>query len=279
MIDPRELSPEQLAHVEKQLRGGVLVRLLDSTILAPDATGERVDRLVAEAVRIGSQVCVNASRLERAIAGLGEHRGDHLVSTVVGFPLGANTSAAKVAEAEEVLRLGADEIDMVANVGLLKDGAREDWIADVDAVAAEVASFNRENGCRRVLKVIIECCLLDRGEKEFAAAAVAEIGRLRGIDVFVKTSTGFAKAPAGVPSGAMLEDVLLIRRVVGAYDPADNRVGVKAAGGIRDAATAIQMLIAAGGFDADLKLAADPLRVVRIGTSSAGAIASALKRQ
>ena len=275
MIDPRELNPDQLDRVEEQLAGGVLASLLDSTILAPDATAAQVDKLVEEAARIGSQVCVNASRLTRAIDGLGEHRAKHFVSTVVGFPLGANTSAAKVAEAEEMLRLGADEIDMVANVGLLKDGAREDWIADVDGVAAELASYNLANGCRRVLKVIIECCLLSQQEKEFSAAAVAEVGRLRGIDIFVKTSTGFAKTPQGVPSGATLDDVLLLRRTVGDYDPRANRVGVKASGGIRDAATAVRMIVAAGAFDADLNLAADPLRVVRIGTSSAGAIASA----
>lgn len=277
MIDPRELTPIQIRQVAGQLRGGRLMRFIDSTLLAPQATAGEIDRLVDDAVRLRTHICLNPAHLPRALERLEGYRGrmekKALLSTVVGFPLGATTTATKVAEAEEVLKMGADEIDMVANVGLLKQGDTENYVADIDAVAEAIAAFNSTDNVKRLLKVIIECCYLTGGEKEFAASAIKEIGKGRGVDVFVKTSTGFAKPPEGVSPGATVDDVLLLRRVVGDYCPESNRVGVKAAGGIRNATDAIRMLIAAGGVDYDLKVVYEIYHSVRIGTSNASAIA------
>jgi deoxyribose-phosphate aldolase len=277
MIDPRELTPIQIKQATGQLRGGQLMRFVDNTLLAPQATSDEIDRLVEDAVRLRTHLCINPVHLPRALEKLesNRHRMEKkaLLATVVGFPLGATTTKTKVAETGEVLELGADEVDMVANHGLLKSGETETYTADIDAVAAAIAAFNGKSGGHRLLKVIIECCLLTDGEKEFAAAAIKEVGRKRGLDVFVKTSTGFAKPPIDRVSGATIPDVLLLRRTVGDYCPKENRVGVKAAGGIRDATAAVRMLIAAGAFDYDLKLRRETYHSVRLGTSRAAAVA------
>jgi deoxyribose-phosphate aldolase len=277
MIDPRELTPIQIKQAAAQLRGGQLMRFIDNTLLAPQATTDEIDRLVEDAVKLRTHLCINPVHLPRALERIeaNRHRMEKkaLLATVVGFPLGANTTKVKVAETEEVLALGADEIDMVANHGLLKSGATDAYIADIDAVASTIAVYNEKNAAHRLLKVIIECCLLTDGEKEFAAAAIKDIGRKRSLDVFVKTSTGFAQPPAGKPSGATLPDVLLLRRTVGDYCPKENRVGVKAAGGIRDATAAVRLLIAAGAFDYDLKLRRETYHSVRLGTSHTPAVA------
>ena len=276
MIDPRELTPIQIKQAAGRLRGGQLMRFIDSTLLAPQATADEINRLVDDAVKLRAHLCFNPAHM-RVLERLETHRDrmekKSLVSTVVGFPLGATTTKIKVAETEEVLSLGADEIDMVANHGLLKSGDTDAYIADIDAVAEAIAAFNKKSGAHHLLKVIIECCFLNDGEKEFAAAAIKDIGRRRGLDVFVKTSTGFAQPPEGVPVGATISDVLLLRRVVSDYCPNENRVGVKAAGGIRDATAAVRMLIAAGAFDYDLNLRYETYHSVRLGTSNAAALA------
>jgi deoxyribose-phosphate aldolase len=142
------------------------------------------------------------------------------VCTVVGFPLGAMLREAKAAETAAAVNLGADEIDMVMNVGWFKAGADEMVVSDIRRV------LDAAQG--RPVKVIIECCLLTEPEKERAARLVKESGA-----AFVKTSTGFSTA------GATVEDVALLRRAVGAG------FGVKAAGGIRDLA-AVRSMVEAG---------------------------------
>jgi len=277
MIDPRELTPIQIKQAAGRLRGGQLMRFVDSTLLAPQATSDEINRLVDDAVKLRAHLCFNPAHMQRVLAKLETFRGrmekKSLVATVVGFPLGATTTKIKGAETEEVLALGADEIDMVANHGLLKSGETDAYVADIDAVAETISSFNKKSSAHRLLKVIIECCFLNDGEKEFAAAAIKDVGRKRDIDVFVKTSTGFAQPPVGVPVGATISDVLLLRRVVGDYCSKENRVGVKAAGGIRDATAAVRMLIAAGAFDYDLNLKYETYHSVRLGTSNAAALA------
>ncbi len=277
MIDPRELTPIQIKQAAGRLRGGQLMRFVDSTLLAPQATADEINRLVDDAVKLRAHLCFNPAHMQRVLERLEAQRDrmekKSLVSTVVGFPLGATTTKIKVAETEEVLSLGADEIDMVANHGLLKSGDTDAYIADIDAVAEAIATFNKNSGMHHLLKVIIECCFLNDGEKEFAAGAIKDTGRRRGLDVFVKTSTGFAQPPDGVPVGATISDVLLLRRVVGDYCPKENRVGIKAAGGIRDATVAVRMLIAAGAFDYDLNLKYETYHSARLGTSSTAALA------
>lgn len=192
-------------------------RLLDHTLLKPDATPEQVRKLCAEARAYGFfSVMVNPGNIAQCVA---ELRGSPVVvGTVIGFPLGATTSTAKLAEAEDALKLGATELDMVINVGALKSGQRE-------YVETEIRSLARL--CHRhkaLLKVIIETALLTTEEKLIACQCVV----LAGAD-FVKTSTGFASA------GATVEDVALMRGVVG------DKIGVKAAGGIRTAADLVKM--------------------------------------
>lgn len=250
-----------------------MARLLDATLLKPEGKAEQVIALADDACARGTNICVNEGRLDLALTRRAADRADHCaVAAVIAFPFGACTTEIKVAAARDVLARGADEIDMVANIGLMKDGARADWTADVEAVAAAVAEFNRLNQVSRLLKVIIETCHLTDAEKEFAAGAIAEIARTRSLPMFVKTSTGYGIPPAGVAVGATLADLRLLRAAAGVYDPAFNPVGVKASGGIRDAETALEFALACGAFDADLRPLPDAPLAARIGTSSAAVI-------
>ena len=185
-----------------------LAPYIDHTNLKPEATAEDIKKLCAEARCFGfASVCVNSSRVPLAAELL---KGTSVsVCTVVGFPLGAASSASKAFEAKKAAEDGASEIDMVINIGLIKDGADEDVIKDIKAVVEAVPLC--------VVKVIIETCLLTEEEKIRACRAAMTAGAH-----FVKTSTGFSKG------GATREDVKLMRENC----PAS--VKVKAAGGIAD---------------------------------------------
>ena len=195
-----------------------LAKLMDHTLLKPEATAEAIDRVCDEALRFGTaSVCVNPYWVERVAAHLA---GSPVKTcTVIGFPLGATSTAAKVAETRDALAHGAQEIDMVINVGELKGGNRDAVRADIAAVAAAT----HEGGA--LLKVIIETCLLTDDEKRCACELAVEAGT-----DFVKTSTGFSTG------GATADDVALMRSCVGA------ELGVKASGGIRTLADAEAML-------------------------------------
>ena len=193
-----------------------LAQYIDHTNLNPAATAKDIEKLCAEAREYGfASVCVNSSRAALA-ASLLKDSGVS-VCCVVGFPLGAMSTEAKAFEARKAAAAGASEIDMVINVGSLKDGdikaAEDDIRAVVDAVPGAV------------VKVIIETCLLDDEEK-IAACRAAEAAGAK----FVKTSTGFSTG------GASVEDVRLMKNAVSAA------VKVKASGGIRDAETARAMI-------------------------------------
>ncbi len=195
-----------------------LARMIDHTLLKPEARPAEVERLCREALMHHfASVCINpifVPMATRKLAG-----SDVAVCTVVGFPLGATSTAMKVCEAEMAIAQGATEIDMVIPVGMLKAGKLDLVRGDVAAVAAVCHTH------RALLKVIIEAGLLTDAEKvtacELCKAAHAD---------FVKTSTGFAKG------GATVEDVALMRATVG---PA---LGVKAAGGIGSYADALAMI-------------------------------------
>lgn len=208
--------------------------LIDHTILRPDASADEVRKVCAEARQYGfASVCVNPARVALAAA---ELRGTTVKTcSVVGFPLGATFTATKVQEAELAIRAGAREIDMVINVGALKDRDYQLVKSDIQGVA-EVCHAGGA-----LLKVIIEACLLENTEKAIACA----ISKLAGAD-FVKTSTGFSK------SGATASDVSLMRRVVGPG------LGVKAAGGIRSLEE-LRAMVQAGasrvGASASVKIA------------------------
>lgn len=183
--------------------------LIDHTLLKPEATRDDILKLCAEARQFGfATVVVNPTWVATAAAAL---RGAPVkVCTVVGFPLGATLSTVKVAETEEAVKLGAEEIDMVINVGALKSGEDEFVEQDIRGVVRAA----RRGGA--VTKVILECALLTDEEKVRACWCA----RAAGAD-FVKTSTGFG------PGGAAAHDVELMRLTVGPG------MGVKAAGGIR----------------------------------------------
>lgn len=194
-----------------------LASLIDHTELKPDADRTRISTLCDQAVQYGFwSVCVNPYWVPFCVERLA---GTNIrVCTVVGFPLGATTTAVKAAEAAEAVKNGSQEVDMVINVGALKSGDKAAFLADMKAVKEAV-------GKQVVVKAIIETCLLTEAEKMKAC----ELAREAGVD-FVKTSTGFGSG------GATVEDVALMRRVVGPD------MGVKASGGIRDRETALAMI-------------------------------------
>jgi len=197
-----------------------LARLIDHTLLKPDAGEEQVRALCGEAVAHSfASVCVNPSWVPLCADLLLETNVK--VCTVIGFPLGATLPAVKAYEVEQVAQLGAHEVDMVLNVGRLRDGDHGTVYRDI----AAVVDAARDNGL--LLKVIIETGLLDQAQK-IAACVIAKVA---GAD-FVKTSTGFNGG------GATAEDIALMRRVVGAG------LGVKASGGVRTGADALQMIAA-----------------------------------
>ena len=194
-------------------------RLIDSTVLKADATAKDIEALCLEARREEFRtVCINPCWVSYAHTLLaGSSTG---VCTVVGFPLGANTPAMKAYEADQAVKDGADEVDMVINIGRLKAG-------DDDYVRDEIAEVKKAVGSH-TLKVILECCLLTDEEKERACRLCVEAHA-----DFVKTSTGFSKG------GATAHDVALMRRVVGP------EMGVKAAGGVRSYAD-LEAMVKAG---------------------------------
>jgi deoxyribose-phosphate aldolase len=195
-----------------------IARLIDHTLLKPDATRDQIDQLCAEAREHAfATVCVNPAWVRLCAERL---RGSETrVCTVAGFPLGATTAAAKAYEAEMAVSEGAAEVDMVMNVGALK--SRDYRLVERD-IAGVVAACRRGGA---LCKVIIEAALLTDDEKVkacvIAKAACAD---------FVKTSTGFG------PGGATAADVALMRQVVG------REMGVKAAGGVRDLKAARAMI-------------------------------------
>jgi deoxyribose-phosphate aldolase len=216
-----------------KLSAADVARLIDHTLLQPDATESQIQQLCLEAKQYRfASVCVNPTWVPLARSLL----VDSLVkvATVVGFPLGANLPEVKAFEAERAIHNGAHEIDMVINVGRLKSGSHQVVFQDVTSVVAVA----RRSGA--LVKAIIETALLTEEEK-VAACVLAQAG---GVE-FVKTSTGFSKG------GATVADVALMRRVVGPS------LGIKAAGGIRSLQT-LQELVAAGatriGASASVKI-------------------------
>ncbi|MBE3597375.1 MAG: deoxyribose-phosphate aldolase [Limnochordaceae bacterium] len=217
----REVTPEAMA------------RMIDHTLLKPEARPEDVERLCREAVEWGfGAVCVNPLYVRRAVRALEGHPVK--VAVVVGFPLGATTVLTRVVEAVEAVAAGAREVDMVAPAGLLLAGDEGGYAEAIRAVARAI-------GGDVILKVILETGLLPSAEWKRRAALVAVQEGAH----FVKTSTGFG------PGGATVDDVRLLAEAVA------GRAGVKASGGIRTAEAALQMVEAGA---------------TRIGTSSGVAI-------
>ncbi|MFQ5677166.1 MAG: deoxyribose-phosphate aldolase [bacterium] len=194
-----------------------LAKFIDHTLLKPDATHDQIEKLCQEALQYGfASVCINPVwvRLCRNLV-----RGSGvLVCTVVGFPLGATTIETKAIETQKAIEQGADEIDMVINIGKLKSG-------DYDFVKNDIQAVVKNAGRRGSVKVILETCYLTDEEIIKGSLLSQQAGA-----AFVKTSTGFGS------KGATLGDVALMRKVVG------QQLGVKAAGGIRNYQQAVKMI-------------------------------------
>ncbi len=195
-----------------------IARLIDHTLLAPDASDGDVVELCREAWQYGFwSVCVHPCRVGLAVRELAG--ADAKVCAVIAFPHGANTVPVKCVEAEQALKLGADELDMVLNIGALRSGRLDSVYTEIRSLA----ELTRQAGAK--LKVILEMACLDETQKIQGAV----LARLAGAD-FVKTSTGFG------PGGAKPEDVALLHRLVG------GEMGIKAAGGIRTHARLEEMM-------------------------------------
>lgn len=217
-----------------------IVSRIDHTLLKADATKEQILKVVEEAKQYGfASVCVNpvwVNTVSKELKGISKVK----VCTVIGFPLGASASEVKAFEAAQAIRDGADEIDMVMNIGALKDGQDETVVRDMVGVVEAAAG-------KALVKVIIETCLLTAEE----IVKACQLAVSAGVD-FVKTSTGFSTG------GATTEAVALMAKTVGPG------IGVKASGGVRNIADA-EAMIQAGA--------------TRLGTSAGVAIARGLNSQ
>lgn len=205
-----------------------IAKIIDHTLLKANATKNEIEKLITEAKQHQfASVCVNPTWVGYAAEQL--HGTAVKVCTVIGFPLGASTTATKVFEAKDAVKNGATEVDMVINIGAVKDGEYEQVEQDIHAVIDAIKG-------KALVKVIIEACLLTDEEKVCVTKLVVKAGA-----DFVKTSTGFSTG------GATWEDVALLRKTVG------KEFGVKASGGVRSFEDT-QRMVAAGA--------------TRIGTSS-----------
>ncbi len=208
-----------------------LNKYIDHTLLKPDATNKQIMILINEAIEFDFfSVCVNPCFIDLAKKAL--IKTNVKVATVIGFPLGANTTESKINEARDAIKRNADELDMVINIGMLKQG-------NIDYLINEINSIKNIAG-ERILKVIVETCLLSNDEKKAVLEAV-----IKGNAGFIKTSTGFSTG------GADINDIKLFKEL------AAGKIKIKASGGIRTREKAIRMIEA--GAD-------------RLGTSSSVAI-------
>lgn len=197
-----------------------IAKIIDHTILKPEASIEKLKKLCSEALENNfASVCVNPCNVALAAK---ELKGSNVkVCTVIGFPLGASTSKVKSFETEDAIKNGAEEVDMVINIGKLKD-------KDYDYVREDIKAVINSAKGKALTKVIIETCLLTDEEKIMACKLSKEVGA-----DFVKTSTGFSTY------GAKVYDIKLMRQTVG------NSMGIKASGGIHNLQE-VKALVAAG---------------------------------
>lgn len=219
---------------------GQFGKFLDSTLLKPDASKAQIESLCTDAVRHGfATVCIHPFWVP--FAAQSTRNSDVRVGTVIGFPLGANTSSTKVFETSDAIKNGAKEVDFVMNLTAFKSGMSREVLDDMIGIIKVAKPLGV------ITKVIVEVGYLDESEKILACQLAAQAG----VD-FVKTSTGFG------PKGAEPEDVRLLKKMVG------SKIGVKAAGGIRTLTQALS-LIEAGA--------------TRLGTSNAKGLMDELAHQ
>jgi len=192
---------------------------IDHTLLKSDATSEDIIKLCSQAKEYGfKSVCINPYYVPLAVSELKKSTVE--TCCVIGFPLGASNAEIKSFEAHTVIFEGASEVDMVINIGALKNRHYEVVEEEIRAVAAAARG-------KALVKVIIECCLLNDAQKKKACEIIMKAGA-----DFVKTSTGFST------SGADIKDIMLMKKTVG------DSIGIKASGGIKDYKTALAMITA-----------------------------------
>ena len=235
------------------MTGKDIAKLIDHTLLSPQATQKEITNLCMEAQCFSfASVCVNPFYVKFCSELLND--SPVKVCTVIGFPLGANTTSVKIFEAQTAVKDGADEIDMVINVGKAIENDFDFILNEVKAVKDSLKILESEVSKKIILKVILETCFLS----DFQIVECCKASASGGAD-FVKTSTGFAspKSSEGqlLPNGASVHHVQLMRKTVG------EKIGVKASGGIRSYNTLIQMVEAGA---------------TRIGTSSGVSIVQSL---
>lgn len=235
------------------MTGKDIAKLIDHTLLSPQATQKEITNLCMEAQCFSfASVCVNPFYVKFCSERLKD--SPVKVCTVIGFPLGANTTSVKIFEAQTAVKDGADEIDMVINVGKAIENDFDFILNEVKAVKDSLKILESEVSKKIILKVILETCFLS----DFQIVECCKASVSGGAD-FVKTSTGFAspKSSEGqlLPNGASVHHVQLMRKTVG------EKIGVKASGGIRSYNTLIQMVEAGA---------------TRIGTSSGVSIVQSL---
>lgn len=193
-----------------------IASFIDHTLLSADASSQMIREICEEAKEYGFySVCVNPTHVSQCKEILKDSKVK--IATVIGFPLGASTTEVKSFEAQNAIDNGADELDMVINIGALKDN-------NLDLVKNDIKAVVDVAGSNIVVKVIIETSLLEEEEK----IAACKISKEAGAD-FVKTSTGFSSG------GATVADIKLMKSIVG-------DMGIKASGGVRDYETALQMI-------------------------------------
>lgn len=199
-----------------------MASMIDHTLLKPFAGRQDIIKLCQEARKYNfASVCIHPYYVPLAVDQL---QGSSIkVCTVIGFPLGSNSTAVKVFEAVDAVTKGAGEVDMVINIGALKEGHQDIVLKDIEGVVNAVKEINTE----AVVKVIIETCYLTTEEKVLACQLAQRAGAH-----YVKTSTGFGSG------GATVEDIMLMRKTVGP------KMGIKASGGIKSAQQAVAMVAA-----------------------------------
>jgi deoxyribose-phosphate aldolase len=273
-----------------QITPKILASLIDHTQLMPFATCQDIKKLCEEASQLETAtVCVNESRVEEAVRFLNEYNmknsSNVKVCCVIGFPLGSATTNIKIASAIDAIHKGAREIDMVINIGFLKDGMKAEgeekikllsrFKQDIEAVMEAIDNYNQEHSINIILKVIQENCYLEEEEIKIATTTIAKLAGNFKLKVFAKTSTGFGvpkKGPIDKEDvGSTENDIKIMANAIKEITKGEYLVGIKAAGGIRDKETTLKMLKAAGCIieeDGEDKLVNNYKELFRIGASA-----------
>ncbi len=279
-----EDDDELLRKAAGQITPEILGSVIDNTVLKAYATRLDVLRVCEEANEIGSYVCVNGSRVKDVkdfMAQRGQSCRIRGVAAVIGFPFGAGATREKVAGALAALcDEDADEVDMVLNIGALRDSNVAVVIDDIKEVAQMVRTLSEMKGKKKILKVIQENCYLSDTEKWLAAYSIASAAMEIGVHIFAKTSTGFGvPMQNGISVGATLCNVYSMNKFAQGFRQKGALIGVKAAGGVKDAAMAVKMMLAGGCFDDDIVIKQNLPDIFRIGASAGKAIVDDFKER